>query len=68
MATLTLDTLKRNDLKGALAVAEAELTAGTYGQETAEILFMLQDEPDALVKALGDLVEKHRKDVKAKKR
>lgn len=47
MARLTLDTLERDDEKGALRVARDLARAGRLGPEACEVLFMMQTNPSA---------------------
>ncbi len=52
---LTIMTLERNDIEGALTLAEPRMRAGTYCFENDEVLMMMQDDPTELQRRLVEL-------------
>ncbi len=53
-----ISDLDRNDLRGALALAEERLDAGTYSADHGQSLAMLQDDPAALGAAFDAMLAK----------
>lgn len=62
---IELSDIPRNDPGKAIAYAEQEIDAGTFSQEVARVLYLLQDEPDAYARALERWVEGRLKENKA---
>ncbi len=58
---MDLSTLKRNDVKGAMAVYEAawKRTNGEVSGDLVQALFMLQDSSDALGDAMEAFADAH---------
>lgn len=57
MADPRVFQLKRNDLKGALALAKELIESGNYDKYTAEALLKLQDNPDKLIDQINELLD-----------
>ncbi len=51
-----ISDLDRNDLDGALALAEERLDAGTFSTDHGQTLAMLQDDPAALATAFDAML------------
>ena len=57
----TATSIDRNDIAGAVAVAEAAMDDGSWSSDLAGILLKLQDTPDAYGKAFGAMVRRRRR-------
>lgn len=54
---MSITELERNDVDGAIAVAEQMKRRGTWGPDAAQMLLMLQDNDEELAARLAKLEE-----------
>lgn len=50
---MTVEKLSRNDVPSAIALYRSEVERGTWTVEQAEVVLMLQDDPNELMKAIA---------------
>lgn len=59
--TISLLTLKRNDVSGAIKLARLYMRDGNYGPEIAETLLMYQNDPTELLEKLEPIYQKYKR-------